>query len=85
MHSERFSLVLTDTHSEIGADGRPREIKGPLEWRIKSYPSQPHVGINAAIAYMRMMTYSSRDIPIKMNAEKTLTQLQEMLAAPVAP
>jgi hypothetical protein len=85
VQSERFSLVLTDTHTEIGLGGRPTEVKGPVEWRIKSYPSQPHISLNAAIDYVRKMGYGARDIRSRMNAEKTLAELQEMLAGSVTP
>src|SRR6185437_3286652 len=84
LQSERFSLKLTDTHSELAADGSPHDITGPLQWRIRSYPSEPHVGLNAAIVYVRRMEYRARDARARMNAERTLSELQEMLAPSAA-
>jgi hypothetical protein len=83
--SEHFSLLLTDTHSEVGPDGRLQQIKGTPEWRIKAYPSQPHISIDAAMAYVRMMGHHARDMRVKMNAQKTLSELQNMLAPSAVP
>jgi hypothetical protein len=81
--SEHFSVVLSDTHSELGSDGHLQQIKGDLEWRIKSYPTQPHISIAAAQAYVRLASYRSRDLRAKMNAQKTLSQLQGLYASPL--
>jgi hypothetical protein len=67
--SEHFSLVFSDTHSEIGADGRQQQIKGTPAWRIKSAPQAPHVGIPAAMNYVRMMSYQTKDLRVKMNSK----------------
>jgi hypothetical protein len=40
------------------------------------------VGIATAMNYVRMMSYQTKDLRTKMNAEKTLSQLQELAATP---
>jgi hypothetical protein len=76
--SERLSLVLTDTHFELANDGRVQPVKGIPEWRIKSYPATPHVSVAAAMQYVRAASHRSRDISVKMNAEKALMELQNL-------
>jgi len=62
-----------------------QQIKGIPEWRIKSYPTQPHIGIGAAQAYVRLASYRSRDLRAKMNAQKTLSRLQDLYVSPAMP
>ena len=53
--------------------------------RIKSYPTQPHISIAAAQAYVRLASGRSKDLRAKMNAQKTLSQLQDLYAPPAIP
>src|SRR6266567_1961749 len=73
--SQRFSLVLSDTHYERATDGRLLPVKGTTEWRIKDPPRVPHVSILAAMSYVRTASYRSKDPLVKVKAQKTLADL----------
>jgi hypothetical protein len=73
--SERFSLILTDTHFELDRNGRLQPIKGIPEWRIKTEPQNPHVSVMAAMSYVRGASYRSKDPLLKARAQQTLAAL----------
>ncbi len=73
--SQRFSLVLSDTHYERATDGRLLPVKGTTEWRIKDPPRVPHVSILAAMSYVHTASYRSKDPLVKVKAQKTLADL----------
>lgn len=74
--SEDFSLVWTDTHFELDAKGNLRSVEGTPEWRIKTAPVAPHVGLAAAIQYVRMASNRTKDPIVKAEAQKTLADLE---------
>lgn len=76
--SERFSLVFTDTHFELASDGHLQPVKGIPEWRIKAYPAAPHISVAAAMQYVRVASHRPKDASARLNAEKTLSELQNL-------
>ncbi len=81
--TEYISIVRSDKHRELGSDGRWQEVKGLLEWRIKTVPSAPHISVETAIRYVRGMGYKSRDPMVRRNADNTFTSLAALLRVPV--
>lgn len=79
-----YVLVLTDTHWEFGPKGEgPREVKGPMEWRIEKFEFEPVVNIDPAIRYLiRLRTLSSSEIT-KKNADKSIATLRRIKAKPL--
>lgn len=82
---EHFSLVLTDTHFELASDGRLQPVKGVPEWRIKLYPAAPHIGIAAAMQFVRVASHRPKDASARLNAEKALAELQNLQMSSMAP
>ena len=78
---EYISMIRSDKHRELGSDGQWREVQDVLQWRIKTMPSSPHVGVTAAMRYVREMGFRSRD-PIAMrNAQATVAELSAFFQA----
>jgi hypothetical protein len=76
VQSEHFSVVLTDTHFEVDANGHPQAIKQTPEWRIKTAPAAPHVSVLVAIQYVRGVSSRTKDPLLKARALKTLADLE---------
>ena len=79
-----YALVLTDTHWEFGPNGEgPREVKGPVEWRIEKFEFEPVVNIDPAIRYLiKLRAQSSSDL-IKKNADKSIATLRRIKGKPL--
>jgi hypothetical protein len=76
VQTELFSLTWTDSHVELDANGERQPIKGAPEWRIKTAPAAPHVGLTAAIQYVRIASNRTKDPIVKAKAQKTLADLE---------
>jgi hypothetical protein len=83
--SEHLSLILSDTHFELGTDGGSRAVKGVPEWRIKSAPKVPHVTLAAAIEYLYVAVHRSKTPALKMKAAETLRSLERLTAMQSTP
>jgi hypothetical protein len=71
-----WRLVLTDTYWEFGPNREgPREVKGPLEWRIEECPFEPRVSIDAAIRYLTKLRDELAGAAVRANAEKSIADL----------
>jgi hypothetical protein len=71
-----YRLVLTDTYWEFGPNREgPREVKGPLEWRIEGFRFEPNVTIDAAIRYLTKLRDESASAAVRANAEKSIADL----------
>ncbi len=71
-----WRLSLTDTYWEFGPNREgPREVKGPLEWRIEEFPFEPSVTIDAAIRYLTKLRDESASAAVRANAEKSIADL----------
>lgn len=73
-----YRLVLTETHSQLGTDGKTsKEIAGPLRWRIEGPGSPIFITLDTAIRYLSEKGEHSPDPVIRKNAEKTLAALRK--------
>jgi hypothetical protein len=70
-----FSLLLTDKHWQIATDRAPKEVDGPLGWRIEDTSFQPLITLNTAIRYVRESSKKTTDPGVKTNAARTLSIL----------
>lgn len=75
---EYVTVVRSDKHLEPGTDGQLREVTGAAEWKIGRTPSTPYISVGTAIRYVREMGYRSKDRMVKMNAHRTLAELQRL-------
>ena len=48
-----FTLLLSDKHWEIAADGSVTELDGPLAWRIRDTSFEPLITLDTAIRYVK--------------------------------
>lgn len=78
MQSEHVSLVWTDTRFDRDVDGKFKPVKGAPEWRIRTAPVAPHVGLTAAIQYVRNASKRTKDPMLKARAQKTLADLDAL-------
>jgi hypothetical protein len=78
LQSEKISLIRSDTYFDVGDDGQWHQVKAAPEWRIKTAPPEPHIGITAAIGYVRSVSHRSKDPMVNMNAQRTLRELQNL-------
>lgn len=85
LQPEKFLLIFSPKHFEVGNDGQLQEVVGIPEWRVKSAPSLPHVGLEAAMHYLHATSYRSKDPATIMMAQKSLMDLQMLLRAQTSP
>jgi len=71
-----FSLLLSDKHWQIAADGTVKELDGPPAWRIEDTSFQPLITLDTAIRYARQVRDKTTDAIVKMNAARTLSILK---------
>jgi hypothetical protein len=71
-----FTLVLSDKHWQIAADGTVKELDGPFAWRIEDTLFGPIITLNTAIRYVSQTRDKSTDPIIRKNAAKTLAMLK---------
>jgi hypothetical protein len=71
-----FSLLLSDKHWQIAADGTVKELDGPLAWRVEDTSFQPMITLNTAIRYVRQVRQKTNDPVVKRNAASTLRILE---------
>ena len=76
---QQYFLILTDTHWELGAAGEaPTQVKGPLEWRIETFESEPRITVEAAIHYLRELRDSTKDPKVRKNANHSIATLRRL-------
>jgi len=76
---QQYFLILTETHWELGASREaPRQVKGPLEWRIETFESEPRITVEAAIHYLRELRDSATDPQVKRNADHSIATLKHL-------
>jgi hypothetical protein len=71
-----FTLLLSDKHWEIAADGAVKEFDGPFAWRIEETSFEPLITLDTAIRYVTERRAKTTDPVIKKNAARTLTILK---------
>jgi hypothetical protein len=75
-----YDLVLSDTHWTFGPKREgPIEVKGPAEWRIKTFEFEPWVTIETAIRYLTQLRASSTSEAVKQNADESILKLRHLL------
>jgi hypothetical protein len=67
-----FSLLLSDKHWEIGANGIVKELAGPPAWRIEDTSFEPLLTLDTAIRYVSQVRDRAAASVVKSNAAKTL-------------
>lgn len=78
-----YTLVLTDTHWEFGPNREgPKEVRGPLAWRIETFAYQPWVNVEAAIRYLTRLRDESSSEIVKSNADKSIATLKSLGSKP---
>jgi len=81
-----YTVVLTDRHWELGSDASgPREVKGPVAWRIRDFQSESVVTVDTAIRYVTETRDKSTDPDLKRNADATIAVLKKLKKMALAP
>ncbi len=70
-----FSLLLSDKHWQIAADGTVKELDGPLAWRIEDTSFVPLITLDTAIRYVKQVETSTSNPVVRKNASRTLSIL----------
>lgn len=76
---QQYYLLLTDSHWEFGRNGEAtKEVKGPPEWRIETFESEPRIMIETAIRYLTQLRNKSSDPVIRKNAARSIAALRRL-------
>lgn len=67
-----FTLLLSDKHWEIAADGSVKELDGPPAWRIRDTSFEPLITLDTAIRYVKQAPEKTTNPTIQKNAARTL-------------
>jgi len=75
---ENIIVVRSNGHSGPGSTEELHGVSASSEWKITRVPSEPHISLETAARYVNEMRYKSREPLVRVNAQKTLAELQRL-------
>jgi hypothetical protein len=76
--SEHFTLVRSNASAEPPANIQSTEAQGSVEWKIRRAPPTPNISVGAAIGYLGNAVHQSKDPLLRINAQRSLAELQKL-------
>jgi hypothetical protein len=74
-----YHLTLTNKHEELGlSEKTPREVAGPLEWRIEDAATVLWLTLNTATRYVTEMRDKAADPTVRENGDATIMILKRL-------
>jgi len=75
---ESIIVMRSNGHSGPGSTEGVHDVSAASEWKITRVPSEPHISLETAARYVNEMRYKSREPLVRVNAQRTLAELQRL-------